>query len=281
MENVNKVSLITTLFNEANNILNFLESYKNQTKYADEFIIVDGGSTDGTINIIEQYANKNQELYIKVIVDKTCSKKYTTGPIAKGRNIAIENAKYNFIAVTDAGCILDKHWFEEISKPFEYDSVDVVAGWYEANAINDFQKKYAEIFMLPLAKIDASTFLPSSRSIAFKKSCWEKVDKYPEDTYTAEDTKFDLDLKEVGCKFVFVPKAVVFWDCPFDMKEAKQKHFAYAFGDGQHKIFFKSFLFGIIKIVIPYKMKRYFKLKYELNLSSVHGYISGLLKGKN
>lgn len=50
-----KVSLITTLYNESKNIEAFLDSYKKQTVYADEFIIVDGGSTDGTIDYINDF----------------------------------------------------------------------------------------------------------------------------------------------------------------------------------------------------------------------------------
>ena len=42
------------------------------------------------------------------------------------------------------------------------------------------------------------TFLPSGRSIAFKKSAWKEVGGYPENLYTGEDTLFDLKLKEKG-----------------------------------------------------------------------------------
>jgi glycosyltransferase involved in cell wall biosynthesis len=280
-----KCSLITTLYNEADNILNFLESYKKQTKYADEFIIVDGGSSDDTVKIIQEYANKYTELNIKVIVDNTCSKKFVAGPIAKGRNVAIENTQYDYIAVTDAGCILDKHWFEEIVKPFEDDTVDVVAGWYEANINNEFQKIYASIAMPKLETVNKETFLPSSRSIAFKKSCWEKVGMYPTMTYTAEDTLFDLKMKKEGFKFFFAEKAFVYWDCPFDLEDAKKKHFSYGFGDGQLKLFKKSFILGLIKLIVPIQILKYFPylstmiVKYNLLYANQLGYIKGYFKG--
>ena len=128
MEKIN-ISLITTLYNESKNIEAFLDSYKKQTVYADEFIIVDGGSTDGTINFINNFIEKNKDLNIRLIVDESCSKKFVKGPIARGRNVAIKNAKYHYIAVTDAGCVLDSKWFEEIIKPFQDKKVDVVSGW--------------------------------------------------------------------------------------------------------------------------------------------------------
>lgn len=276
-------TLITTLYNEAENILNFLESYKNQTKYANEFIIVDGGSNDNTASLIENFSSKNIELNIRLIIDKTCSKKYITGPIAKGRNVAIENAKYDYIAVTDAGCILDENWFEEIVKPFEDENVDVVAGWYEANITNNFQQKFSDILMPKLETINRDAFLPSSRSLAFKKSCWKKVGGYPTLTYTAEDTKFDLDLKDSGCKFYFTDKAFVYWDVPFDMKEARDKLFNYGYGDGQlklmlgNKLFKTLFIFFPIHILLSKQKRQHPLLAYILFLYNRLGFLKGLL----
>jgi len=278
------ISLITTLYNESNNVLKFLESYNNQIKYADEFIIVDGGSTDGTIEMIQDFIDKNQNLNIKLIVDKTCSKKYTAGPIAKGRNVAIKNAKYDYIAVTDAGCVLDKHWFEEIIKPFENNNVDVVSGWYEANITNEFQKIYAEIYIQKLENLQINNFLPSSRSIAFKKECWEKVGRYLEQTLTAEDTLFDLNLKKVKCKFCFTQKAIVYWDCPRDYEEACQKAKYYALGDGQNRLYFNKFLIRNLFLIFPINIllsklrRKFFKLSYGVSWSYQIGYLKGLLK---
>ena len=282
MENIKKISLITTLYNEAENILNFLESYREQTKYADEFIIVDGGSSDDTAEIIKKYADENIKLKIKVIIDKTCSKKYISAPIAKGRNIAIENSKYDYIAVTDAGCVLDKNWLKEIVEPFEDENVSIVSGWYEANVINDFQKVYKEIYLPTIETLNLDTFLPSSRSIAFTKECWQKVGGYPLSSMTAEDTKFDLLLKELDCVFKFNPRAIVYWNCPLNYREAIQKSEYYAKGDGTHRLFFGSFLLRLPLLVFPLnillsKQKRQnFKLTYSVMLHYQIGYIKGL-----
>lgn len=283
MENI-RVSLITTLYNEADNIVRFLDSYKVQTKYADEFIIVDGGSTDNTIELIEQYIKENSRLNIKLIVDETCTKKHVAGPIAKGRNVAIKNAKYDYIAVTDAGCILDKHWFEEIIKPFYDPITDVVAGWYEAHIVNEFQKKYAEAAMPTLKSVDPKTFLPSSRSLAMKKVCWEKANYYPEKTLTGEDTLFDLTMEKEGCKFIFAEKAIVFWECPRSLSDAFNKHFSYSHGDGRLKqfswrYFLKMFfIFFPVNILFSKRKRKHFFLSYIILIASQFGYAKGLLK---
>ena len=281
-----KTSLITTLYNEAGNIRTFLQSYKEQTRYAEEFIILDGGSDDGTPDIITQFSQENPQLNIRVIVDKSCSKKHTYGAIAKGRNVAITESRHPYIAVTDAGCVLDRHWFEEIIKPFENSSVDVVAGWFEAKADTPFETCYINTTMPTLQSIDPEVFLPSSRSIAFKKSCWRKAGYYPESTYTAEDTMFDLQMKKEGCRFLFAPKALVYWECPKILSEAISKHYHYAYGDGQLRIdLLKNLLrmpllpLTLLRHRLRLKDKEAYRLKRALVLAHSRGYFHGLIKG--
>lgn len=53
-----KVSIITTVFNNVNTIEDTIESVLSQT-YADiEYIIVDGASTDGTLDIVNHYRER-------------------------------------------------------------------------------------------------------------------------------------------------------------------------------------------------------------------------------
>lgn len=53
-----KVSIITVVWNNADTIKDAIESVLNQTYKNIEYIIVDGGSTDGTIEVIQSYGNK-------------------------------------------------------------------------------------------------------------------------------------------------------------------------------------------------------------------------------
>lgn len=80
---LNNVSLITTVYNEEKTIERFLNSILNQTALPSEFIIVDGGSTDTTVEKIEKFINSHPELNTKLFV----SQKRIN--IAKGRNKAI------------------------------------------------------------------------------------------------------------------------------------------------------------------------------------------------
>jgi glycosyltransferase involved in cell wall biosynthesis len=278
-----KFSLITTVYNEEKSILEFIQSLNNQTESPDEFVVVDGGSSDNTVAILNEKLSK--KLNFKIIVDNTCSKKYSKGPIAKGRNIAISNTNYEAILVTDAGCILDNNWIHEMKRSFIENHADIVSGWYKANVTNNFQKDIADIFCPPLESIDKNNFLPSSRSLGFKKSLWVKVNGYPENSYTAEDTLFDLKIFSLTDRIIFNEKAFVYWEVPKDNNELITKLYQYGYGEGQQKIFLmKNFirlslliLFPILFLFVIIGKKRPSVFKFYFY--QVKGFIRGLIDG--
>lgn len=221
----NKVTIITTVLNEEASILSFLNSIYNQTRKPDEVIIVDGGSTDNTVKLI-------RDSKFTIIQKK--------GNRSVGRNTAIKASSNSIIAVTDAGCILDKNWLERLIKPFENKTVDVVAGFYKPLTPTIFQKCLATYTCTMPDKLDKQNFLPSSRSVAFKKVAWEKVKGYPEDLDTCEDLVFDKKLKGEGYKFETVLGAFVWWPQRKNIWEAAKQFYHYAKGDGEARYFRKT-----------------------------------------
>ncbi len=273
-----EVSLVTVVYNEGDNILKFLKSYLEQEYYAEEFVIIDGGSKDGTAEKISRFAEENPGLNLILTSDVKYSKEASKSAIALARNDAIEMCKGKYIAVTDAGCIMDEKWLYEIVKPFEEGSADVVSGWYEASCENEFQEKFRDIFLPKKEDTNAEEFLPSSRSIAFKKECWKEVGGYPLASYSGEDTKFDLLLKDKGYRFYFASEAVVYWSVPKNVKEACKKYNNYGQGDGYyliHKIYYIKMLVHAI-FPLKYLIKGDFGIRYRVYLCMLIGFIEGL-----
>lgn len=270
-----RISLITTVKNEENSIEAFLESILQQTRLPNEFIIVDGGSVDRTVEILKEFVPlfKRKNIVYKIIVQKDAN-------IAKGRNIAIRHSSGDVIACTDAGCILSKTWLEEITRPFELDpTVDVVGGWYEPLATSKFEEIVAEITYPKLRKIlrKPGNFLPSSRSVAFKKKCWEKVGGYPEWLYTAEDTLYDILLKKTGCNFVFNPNAVVYWKVRENLHKLFNQYYNYAKGDGKAGLFFRQyFIQYYLPIFIAIFLLIYWIIKIISSMDLILLYILGI-----
>ncbi len=275
-----KFTLITTVFNEESNILLFLKSINAQTELVDEFIVVDGGSTDSTVKLIKD--NIVHDIDLKIIVDETCSKKYCVGPIAKGRNLAISKASHDVILVTDAGCILDSHWVENMKKSF-LAGADIVSGNYMAQSGNYFQTYISDVFC-PEVKVDnAKDFLPSSRSLGFKKSLWEAAGGYPETSYTAEDTLFDIKIFELTDNVVFCREAIVYWELPSSFKETMKKVFNYGVGEGMQRLFLYKYLIRFFLIIFPLPLLilvllgRKKLITYPMYVAQVSGFFNGVL----
>lgn len=195
-----KVSFIATVYNEGASIGGLLESIFSQSKLPDEIIIVDGGSTDNTISEIStfKFPASCLDARIRLIFKK--------GNRSVGRNEAIKNATNEIIVCSDAGCILDKNWVKNIVKPFKNPDVDVVAGYYEGKANTFFQKCLVPYVLVMPDKINVDDFLPASRSMAFKKSIWKKIGKFPEEFSNNEDYVFAKRLKKHNAKIIFEKK---------------------------------------------------------------------------
>src|SRR5258708_29244497 len=189
-----KVSLCITTFNEEKTISKLLESIFNQTRLPDEVVIVDGGSTDETMEILSafQASRITKKCDPSTALRMTRSKKRIS--IARGRNLAVKNARYPIIAMTDGGCVADKRWLEKILSPFQGSRMtQVVAGFYRMIGKSDFQKALKPFLGTMPDKFNNKTFLPSTRSIAFKKSVWKIVGGFNEKLdRVAEDTDFNL-----------------------------------------------------------------------------------------
>lgn len=226
------VSLIATVYNEADNIRGWMQCIGRQSRLPDEMIIVDGGSDDATVDILRQEASK-LGLPVEVLVEPGCN-------IARGRNTAIRRAANEFIATADAGCSLTEQWLEHLVAPFEHDeTVDAVIGWFEIDPdASDWTKHNTWLFFPKLETVDPKAFLPSSRSFALRKTLALKIGGYPEHlTRWGEDTLFCLNLTGVGAKWAFAPEAVAYWQGPANWKALLRNKYHYAIGDGEARVY--------------------------------------------
>ena len=224
------ISLIATVLNEGDNIHHLFNSIQAQTRQPDEIVIVDGGSDDNTCEIIRGYRDR---LPVRVLVEPGCN-------ISQGRNRAIEAATGDIIAVTDAGVRLSERWLEKITDPL-LNNADLsgVAGFFLADPRTLFEVALGAT-TLPLPdEINAATFLPSSRSIAFRRSAALEVSGYPEWLDYCEDLVFDLRLKSVYGPFAFEPEAVVYFRPRSSIGKFYRQYYLYARGDGKANLWLK------------------------------------------
>lgn len=224
-----RVSVVGTVLNEADNLPYLLDSLAAQTRMPDEVILCDGGSTDGTLEIL----SNERRLPLRLIHRPGYN-------ISQGRNAAIKAATGEIIAVTDAGVRLAPHWLERIVAPFEQEEEQeerettwAVAGFFLPDPQTVFEVAMGATVLPELREIESSRFLPSSRSVAFRKEVWQAVGGYPEWLDYCEDLIFDFRIRDRFGPFVFAPDAVVYFRPRPTLWAFFTQYYRYARGDGK------------------------------------------------
>src|SRR6266540_3302870 len=181
-------AIIVTVLNEARHIRELLTSLESQTRIPEVIVITDGGSTDGTQEMLQDFASTTQLPFHWEVVP---------GNRSRGRNAAIRLAHADAIAVTDVN-VLESHWFERIVEPLERGDADVVAGWYAPIGDTPRERAMGCMTLYSIEQIEPGSFVPASRSIAFTRAAWERVGGYEEQLDAAEDTYLVLAMLRGG-----------------------------------------------------------------------------------
>lgn len=222
------VSVVVTVRDEGSSIATLLASLAAQTHPPTEIVIVDGGSTDATLAILEQW---RERLPLQVLIRPGAN-------ISVGRNSGIAAARGTIVAVTDAGVRLAPDWLAALLAPFDaMAETAVVGGFFTPDSQTPFERALGATVLPTLEDIDPETFLPSSRSLAFRRAAWVAAGGYPEWLDYCEDLIFDLKLRETSGPFAFAPDALAFFRPRPNLRAFWQQYFRYARGDGKAGLF--------------------------------------------
>jgi glycosyltransferase involved in cell wall biosynthesis len=244
-----------TVRNEASSIARLLDSIAAQTLQPDEIVIADGGSTDGTQEVVTSYMDR---LPVRLLAVPGAN-------ISEGRNAAIRNASHDIIAATDAGVRLEPGWLEALVGPLldDAEGADVVSGFFLPDPQTPFEVAMGATVLPAVEDIDPDKFLPSSRSVAFRKAAWEAVGGYPEWLDYSEDLVFDMRLKGLGYRFVFVPEARVYFRPRSNLRAFFLQYYRYARGDGKadlwrkrHAIRYATYIVGPLLAMWAWRLRR-------------------------
>jgi glycosyltransferase involved in cell wall biosynthesis len=214
------VSLITPVRDEAATIQMLLDSIASQTRQPDEIVFVDGGSVDETVERLR--AASHQDTRIRIIEAGEASP-------GRGRNIGIEAARHEWVALTDAGIRLEPTWLERLAEVAMRDSsVAVVYGNYEPAVTSFFERCAALSYPPPKQQRPGGLMRgPSTASMLLRRSVWEAVGGFP-DLRAAEDLIFMERIRERGFKEGWSPQATVRWQLQPDMARTFRKFVLYS-----------------------------------------------------
>lgn len=184
------LSIITICYNEKQ-IERTCESIVNQTWQDFEWIVVDGGSTDGTLDILNKYRDR-----IDILISEPDTGRYN----AMNKGIKLAHGQYlNFMNGGDA--FYNNHVLEKVFKDKEQ-TADVL---YGKECVID--GKFLYICSFP-KKLDIAYWLKRTlnhQSSFFKKELFEKYGFYNESNKIASDFEASVLFFTKGASFQYLP----------------------------------------------------------------------------
>lgn len=200
-----KISVVIPVRNEAESIAALLDALLNQSLPAAEILITDGGSTDNTRKIVEEYSQLHPEVRL------FCEELALPG---RGRNVGASNASSEWLAFIDAGVVPMRHWLERMAELVEANTdIDVVFGSWEP-VTNSLFKECAAIAYAYVPDPDNFEEIKKARAIfssLMRRSVWERVGGFREDLRSAEDNLFINKICEGSFHIDYAAEALVLW----------------------------------------------------------------------
>ncbi len=171
-----KISIITVCYNSSKTLENTIQSVRNQSYENIEYIIIDGDSTDGTIDIIKQ----NESAITSWISEKDKG-------LYDAMNKGIEMATGDLIGILNSDDVFaDSNVLEKIGKYHSTIRVDASIGAIvQHNGKGQVIRKYDCKNWTP--KKLAIGFMPPHPSVFFRKEVFEKFGGYRLDFVSGAD----------------------------------------------------------------------------------------------
>jgi len=223
------VSVTATVLNEVEDIDALVSTLAGQT-LRPEVVIVDGGSSDGTWEHLQSATAKYPNLI--AIRDESCNLRASVGPIARGRNVGITAAHADVIACADAGCIYDPEWLARLTAPILNGSTEYSLG---GSCVDPEDQTVWDLAAAPFFGLkqrpDGTTKSCTARSMAFRKTLWQRVGGFPETSFLGEDTSFDLLVRKLVTP-AFAERAQAIYRPRHTLKSALSMMARYGVADG-------------------------------------------------
>lgn len=196
-----KISIVTVNYNNSVELEKTVKSIENQKYDRIEHLIVDGGSTDGSLEIIKNYADRKP--YVKWVSE-------SDNGIYHAMNKGVKMVTGDAIYFLNSGDIMfDKNVLGNIAKTFKKSNADFVFGdIVEVYETQEKKRKYWNV-----SKLFLYGHMICHQACFFKKSLVEEIGFFNESLRITSDYEYLLKIFN-NSSFIrkYLPEIVVFYD---------------------------------------------------------------------
>lgn len=207
-----KISILIPCHNEEKSIKKCIDSCINQTRNADEIIVVNDGSTDRSFEILKSFNSR-----IKVIDKIKCS-----GSKSYAQEIGMEYITGDIFISTDGDTLLDRNFVARVEDLFKDNGIVAICGYVKSLRYNWLtacrEMDYIltqNIHKLAEGYMDFLMVIPGCAA-AFRTDIFRKYVGFDHDTLT-EDLDFTYKLNSNNLKIIHDNQAIAYTQDPTDL----------------------------------------------------------------
>ena len=204
-----KISIIIPVYNIEQYLKPCLDSVINQTLQDIEIICVNDGSTDNSLQILKEYAQKDNRIKI---IDKQNS------GYGDSMNKGIESALGEYIGIVESDDFIEPNMFESLYETAQKNDCDIVkSDWFnywtkdnrkEKNGrVNDYNGKITNVEEHP----QIVTLQPTLWSAIYKRELFKNIKFLTTPGASYQDTSVSFKLFATAKKIVFTTKAYLYY----------------------------------------------------------------------
>lgn len=217
-----KVTAVLTTFNSESDAKKCIDSLFSQTMRFDEIVVVDDGSTDGTVEILKKCGNKIKFFDLKKNIGRSAA-----------RNYGWKKATSEIVFFAEADAVYDSNFVKYSMPHFDDEKVAGVIGKQEV--LNKDESVWTKC---KNAERESSFENYKPFSVWFhRKELLEKAKGFDESLDFGEDVDLSKRIKDFGYKLVYEKKAVWKHREPASLKAVVKR--SWNFGKGINKYYKK------------------------------------------
>ena len=216
-------SVVIPVYNRPDEIDELLESLTQQTYKNFEVLIIEDGSSDKCVHIVDKYRNQlNIRYYYKANTGQGFS-----------RNFGFSKANGDYFVVFDSDCIIPPHYFQTVTNRLSTEYIDCWGGPDRAHhsfspvqkAINYSMTSFFTTGGMRGSNISLTDYHPRSFNMGISKEVYDITGGY-KITRMGEDIEFSIRIIEHGFHSAYIERAYVYHKRRTNFKQFfKQLHF--------------------------------------------------------